>query len=67
MTPRFVDATHPLLTGTIVGALQARGIDAVAELAPDDERRDGDDYLPSCIVTFGDRQWRVSVQPVEDA
>jgi hypothetical protein len=51
----------------VVGALMAHGLDAVPETAPDHERRDGDDYLPSCIVTTSDRQWRVSVEPISSA
>ena len=63
--PRFASEYHPLLAGMVCGALQESGFDAKPELAPDEERSSGDDYLPSCLLTYEGRQWRVSVEPVE--
>lgn len=63
--PRWVDDNHPLVAGMIVGALQARGINAEPLMAPEDERRPGDDYTPSFGFRMFDRDWIIDVKPAQ--
>ena len=63
--PRFTNTRHPLVMGMVVGALQAQSLDAVPELAPEEEREEGDDYLPACILTVDGERWRISVEAAE--
>lgn len=64
LMPRYHDPGHALVAGMVLGAFQACGMQAVAEVAPDAERAPGDDYLPSCILTVGASRWRVTVAPM---
>ena len=66
MSPRWADDTsHPLVAGIVLGSLLARGLDAETELAPEDERRPGDDFLPSILLTTQDLRWRITIEPAD--